>query len=113
MFKKKYKFQKYFFHMQGLKLFVGRPIPDFLIFLDHDKDAFFELKKFQIPMISLLDTNMNPENYLYNFFGNNDCIENIEFFFEFLKETIKEGRLKEQQLFYSYFMFKLKKYFNN
>ena len=34
--KKKYKFQKYFFHMQGLKNLNKMPFPDFLIFLDKD-----------------------------------------------------------------------------
>jgi len=84
------------------------PLPDFFVFLDKDEEAFFELKKMHVPMIGLVDTDMNPDDYLYKFLGNNDGLENIEFFFDFIKETVKEGRLKEQQLFYYYFLYKLK-----
>lgn len=108
-FKKRYKFQKYFFYLKGIKNLMHMPIPDFVVFLDYDADAHFELKKFQIPLIALVDTNLDPDQYLYKFFGNNDSIENIEFFFEFLTETLKEGRFKEQQQFYAYFMYKVKK----
>jgi ribosomal protein S2 len=85
------------------------PIPDFVIFLDKNEEALFELKKFNVPLIGIVDSDMNPHDFIYKFFGNNDSMESLEFFFEFLKETIQEGRLKEQQLFYSYFMFKIRK----
>lgn len=108
-FKKKYRFQKYFFYLKGIKNLTKMPIPDFVIFLDKNTEALAELKKFQIPLIGIVDTNMNPNDFVYKFFGNNDSMESIEFFFEFLDESIKEGRLKEQQLFYFYFIYKLKK----
>jgi small subunit ribosomal protein S2 len=76
--------------------------------LDSNKEALNELKKFQIPMIGLVDTNMDPNDFIFKFFGNNDSVESIDFFFSFLKEAIKEGRLKEQQLFYYMFIYKLK-----
>ena len=107
-FKKKYKFQKYFFFLKGLTLFWKAPVPDFIILLDKNKEAVSELKKFPIPIIGLIDTDMNPNNILFKFFGNNDAVENIEFFFKFLKEALNEGRLKEQQLFYSLFICKIK-----
>lgn len=107
-FKKRYRFLKYFFYLKGIKNLFKNPIPDFIVFLDNDVEALYELKKFQIPLIGLVDTDMNPDEYLYKFFGNNDSIENFEFFFEFLKETIKEGRNIEQDLFYQYFILKIK-----
>jgi ribosomal protein S2 len=76
--------------------------------LNKDEDALFELKKFQIPVIGFVDTDMNPSEYVYKFFGNNDAFENIEFFFTFLQEALKEGRIKEQQIFYFYFIHKIK-----
>ena len=78
------------------------PIPDFIIMLDNDLVALDEVKKLQIPLIGIVDTNMNPEDFVFKFFGNNDSIENLDFFFEFLKEAAKEGRIKEQQLFFFY-----------
>lgn len=108
-FKKRYRFQKYFFFLKGIKNLAKMPIPDFVIFLDKDLEALSELKKFQIPLIGIVDTNMNPDDFVYKFFGNNDSMETIEFFFEFLNQSIQEGRLREQQLFYYYFIHKLKK----
>jgi small subunit ribosomal protein S2 len=85
------------------------PIPDFFILLDKDEEALYELKQLRVPLIGLVDTNMDPNNFLYTIFTNNDSVENIEFFFEFLKEAIKEGRLQEQQKYYYAFLQKLKK----
>jgi hypothetical protein len=56
-----------------------------------------------------VDTDMDPSDFIYKFFGNNDAFENIEFFFEFIQEALKEGRLKEQQLFYLYYIYKINK----
>lgn len=108
-FKKKYRFQKYFYFLKGIENLFKMPIPDFVILLDKNEEALYELKKFQIPLIGLVDTNINPNDYIYPVFGNNDAMENIEFFFEFIKEAVKEGRLKEQQYFYYMFIHKLKK----
>ena len=85
------------------------PIPDFIIMLDNDLVALDEVKKLQIPLIGIVDTNMNPEDFVFKFFGNNDSIENLDFFFEFLKEAAKEGRIKEQQLFFFYLILNIKK----
>jgi len=59
-----------------------------------------EIEALQIPLIGLVDTDMNPNKFLYRFFGNNDAFENINFLFFFLKEPILQGRLKEQKQFY-------------
>jgi len=83
-------------------------MPDFFIFLDQNSEALLEIKKLRIPLIGLVDTNMNPSNFLYQFFGNNDSIKNIKFFFKFLKETIVDGRLKEKYQFFYYFLNKVK-----
>jgi small subunit ribosomal protein S2 len=85
------------------------PIPDFIIMLDKDIVALDEIKKLQIPLIGIVDSDMNPEDFVFKFMGNNDSIENLEFFFEFLKEAAKEGRIKEQQLFFFYLISNIKK----
>jgi hypothetical protein len=51
---------------------------------------------------------MAPQHYLYKFWGNNDSIESISFFFDFLKDALVEGRLKEHRQFYFYFLKKIK-----
>jgi ribosomal protein S2 len=85
------------------------PIPDFIIMLDKDITALNEIINLQIPLIGVVDTDMDQEKYVYKFFGNNDSIENLEFFFQFLKEAAVEGRLKEQQLFFYYLISNIKK----
>jgi len=107
-FKKKYKFLRYFPLLHGIKNLKNNPMPDFFIFLDQNSEALLEIKKLRIPLIGLVDTNMNPSNFLYQFFGNNDSIKNIKFFFKFLKETIVDGRLKEKYQFFYYFLNKVK-----
>ena len=107
--KKKYKYEKYFNYLKGIVNLKKMPIPDFIIMLDNDLVALDEVKKLQIPLIGIVDTNMNPEDFVFKFFGNNDSIENLDFFFEFLKEAAKEGRIKEQQLFFFYLILNIKK----
>lgn len=80
--------------------------------LHADETVLKESINLQIPILGLVDTNMDPDFFLYKFFGNNDSIENIQFLFEFINEAIKEGRLKEQQLFFFYLLIKLKKNIN-
>jgi ribosomal protein S2 len=58
--------------------------------------------------MGMVDSNTNPDNYLYHFFGNDDSLENIEFFFEFIKDALKEGRIKEQEYFFYLILSKIK-----
>ena len=106
--KVKYKFEKYLCNLNGIINLEKMPIPDFIIMLDKDQEALHEIKNLQIPLIGVIDTDMNPDDFVYKFFGNNDSIENLDFFFEFLTEAAKEGRLKEQQLFFLYTIYKIK-----
>jgi len=107
--KKKFRFQKYFFFLKGIRFLKKKPFPDLIIFLNKDDEALYEIKQLQIPLIGFVDTNMFPNDFLYKMLGNNDSVETINFFFDFLKEAVSEGRLQEQQLFYITFIFKLKK----
>lgn len=108
-FKKRYRFQRYFFFIKGIRHLYTKPIPDFFLFLEKNDEAFFELSQYKVPLIGLVDTNMDPTSFLYPFFSNNDSVENLEFFFFFLKDCIQEGRLQEQQQYYTQLILKLKK----
>ena len=107
--KKEYKYEKYFQYLKGIVNLKKMPLPDFFILLDKDPIAMRELYNLQVPLIGFVDTNMNPNDFIYKLFGNNDSIKNLEFFFEFLLEAVKEGRLKEQQLFFFYLIYNIKK----
>ena len=107
--KKEFKYEKYFQYLKGIVNLKKMPLPDFFILLDKDPIAMRELYNLQVPLIGFVDTNMNPNDFIYKLFGNNDSIKNLEFFFEFLLEAVKEGRLKEQQLFFFYLIYNIKK----
>ncbi len=108
----KYKFEKYMSNLQGAVNLQKMPIPDFIIMLDKDKIALDEIKNLQVPLIGIIDTDMDPDDFVYKFLGNNDSIEYLDFVFSFISEAIKEGRLKEQQLFYIYVISKIKRKLN-
>lgn len=107
------RYQKYLNYLKGVENIKKKPLPDFLLLLDPNKSAIKEAKNLQIPILGLVDSNTDPDDFLYKFFGNDDSIESVEFFFEFLKEAIKEGRLKEQELFLFFFLNKLKRKIKN
>ena len=104
-----YKYEKYFCYLKGITNLKKMPIPDYIVMLDNNSDALHEIKHLQVPLIGVVDTDMNPEDFLYTFWGNNDSIEHLDFFFEFMSEAAKEGRLKEQQLFLFYLICNIKK----
>jgi len=66
-FEKRYKFLKYFLFLKGLKNLTKMPVPDFVVFLDKNVEALAEIQKMQIPMIGLVDTDMNPDDFVYKF----------------------------------------------
>jgi len=108
----KKRYQRYLHYLKGINNLKKNPVPDFLLVLHAEDNILKESVDLQIPILGLVDTNMDPDYFLYKFFGNNDSIENIQFLFEFIEEAIKEGRLKEQQLFFFYLLVKLKKNIN-
>ena len=110
--KHKKRYQKYANYLKGIDFSQKNPVPDFLLVLHADKNILKESMDFQVPIIGLIDSNVDPDFFLYKFLGNQDSLENIDFFFEFIDEVIKEGRLKEQQMFFFYLLLKLKKNIN-
>lgn len=108
----KKRYQRYLHYLKNINTLEKNPIPDFLLVLHGNEEILKESSNLQIPILGLVDTNTDPDYFLYKFFGNNDSIENIQFLFEFINEAIKEGRLKEQQLFFFYLLIKVKKNIN-
>jgi ribosomal protein S2 len=107
-----YKFERYFPFLQGVTFLKEDSLPDIIIMLDNDKTALHEIKNLQIPIIGLVDTDMDPNDFILKFYGNNDSKIHLNFFFQFLQAAAKQGRLKEQQLFFFYLILKIKKKIN-
>lgn len=102
------RYKRYLRYLSGIKNLNFKPIPDLVIALNPNDEAIKEAKDLQIPIFGFVDSNTNPDEYLYPFYGNDDALESIEFFCDFLNDAVKEGRLKEQELFFFYIMQKLK-----
>jgi small subunit ribosomal protein S2 len=79
------RYQKYLYYLKNINNLKKNPIPDFLLVLNSNDDVIKESINLQIPILGLIDSNINPDNFLYKIFGNNDSIKNIYFFFNFLK----------------------------
>tara|TARA_B100001142_G_scaffold300436_1_gene325211 strand:+ start:33977 stop:34729 length:753 start_codon:yes stop_codon:yes gene_type:complete len=104
------RYKNYFKHLQGLNQNKKKPIPDFVFFFNQDINALKEVQQLNIPMIGITDSNSNPDNLLYNLPGNDDSLESIQFFCNFLEQAILEGKQKDQERFFLFCLKKLKKY---
>jgi ribosomal protein S2 len=61
-----------------------------------------------IPIVSMIDSNIDNSNHIYSLFGNDDSLESLDFFLKTLELGFKEGQVKEKKTFYYYFLKKLK-----
>lgn len=75
-------------------------IPDFVFFFNSDKDALYEIKSLNIPIIGVTDSNNSPNDFLFNLPANDDSLEFTLFLFNFLEKAILEGKQKDQERFF-------------
>ena len=94
------RYKKYLHYLKDINEWKDNPTPDFLLSLNSNEDAIKESINLQIPIIGLIDSNTDPSYFLYKLFTNKESVQNIDFFLNFIKEAIKEGRAKEQELFF-------------
>ena len=69
-------------------------LPDILVSFDSVKDkiALLEANKLRIPIISILDTNSDPDIVDYPIPGNDDALRSINLYAELFKTTILEAK---------------------
>lgn len=77
--------------LQGLE-----KLPQALLIIDvrEEKTALNEARRLGIPVVGLVDTNVNPLGVAYPIPGNDDGVRSIEFILKSVKEAIIEGRKK-------------------
>lgn len=78
--------------LSGIKNMGGLPDALFIIDVGHEKIAVQEAKRLGIPIIGIVDTNVNPENIDYIVPGNDDAIRAIRFYCNAIADTIIEVR---------------------
>ncbi len=71
-------------------------VPDALFILDarHEKTAVREAMAMNVPMIALVDTNVNPNGIQYVIPGNDDAVNSLEMIAKIVATAINEGKNK-------------------
>jgi len=76
----------------GIKNMGGLPDVLFVIDADHEHIAIKEANNLGIPVISIVDTNSNPDGVDYIIPGNDDAIRSINLYLDLACSAITEGR---------------------
>ncbi|MCW9017883.1 MAG: 30S ribosomal protein S2, partial [Kangiellaceae bacterium] len=76
----------------GIKNMGGLPDALFVIDADHEHIAISEARKLGIPVISVVDSNSNPDGVDYVIPGNDDAIRAIQLYLSAAADTVLDGR---------------------
>lgn len=69
-------------------------IPDYVFIIDtvRERNAVLEARKLNIPIISPLDSNCDPDEVTYGIVGNDDAIKSIQLITQIISDGILEGK---------------------
>ena len=76
----------------GIKDMGGLPDLLFVVDADHEHIAITEANSLGIPVISVVDTNSNPDGVDYIIPGNDDAIRAIQLYLDAAANAINSGR---------------------
>lgn len=76
----------------GIKDMKRLPDAVFIVDCKKEKTALREAKTKGVPVIALLDTNVNPDDIAYGIPSNDDAVKTIEMMVRLVAEAIKEGQ---------------------
>ncbi len=93
-------FRKLTKNLGGIKNMTSRPGVMFVIDSTKEEIAISEAKRLKIPVVSIVDTNGDPEGIDFPIPGNDDAVRAIELFTSKIADAILEGKKKklEQEL---------------
>ena len=77
----------------GIKKMKGLPKAIFVIDLKKEKTAISEANKMKIPVIAMVDSNVNPEQTQYPIPANDDAVKSIQIITSLLAQAIKEAKV--------------------
>lgn len=75
----------------GIKQLEGKPVAAVIIDVNFEKGALRECKKLGIPVVALVDTNVDPESVNYPIPSNDDAITVIELMMKVLADAVIAG----------------------
>ena len=76
----------------GIKDLMGRPGILFVTDAIADANAIREAKTLNIPVVAIVDTNVNPDGIDYVIPANDDAIKGVKLLLEYVIEAIKEAK---------------------
>jgi small subunit ribosomal protein S2 len=81
----------------GIKNMKRLPDAVFILDCQKEKTALREAQNREIPVIALLDTNVNPDDVTYGIPSNDDAVKTIEMMVSLIAAAIKEGQANPVQ----------------
>lgn len=76
----------------GIKEMTEQPAAIIVLDAMEDKNAIKEANNLHIPVIAIVDTNVDPSNIDYVIPGNDDSVKATQLFLDYIVEAIKEGK---------------------
>lgn len=98
--KNKQRFQKYLIALEGFQHTKTIFLPDFVITLNSNSQTLQEIYNTNIPIIGLNDSDIDPKLFLYSILGNDDSLQVINFFCNFLELIILKGKQLDYKRFF-------------
>ena len=80
----------------GIKTMTKLPGAVFIVDPNHEEIAKREAMKLGIPVVSLIDTNSDPDGIDYLVVGNDDAIRSIQYFTHLIAEACLEGARRHE-----------------
>lgn len=77
--------------VEGIRNLKKLPEALFIIDCKKAKTAIQEAKRMAIPIVAMVDTNVNPENIAWPIPANDDSIKSVKMIVDLVTEAIKEG----------------------
>ena len=75
----------------GVKNLMGRPGIVFVTDAIADANAIREAKVLNIPVVALVDTNVNPDGIDYVIPANDDAIKGVQLLLDYVAEAVREA----------------------
>lgn len=79
----------------GIKNMGGLPDVLFVVDADHEHIAIKEANNLGIPVVSIVDTNSNPDGVDYVIPGNDDAIRAVQLYLNAAADTVLEARAQD------------------
>ncbi|MDL5052319.1 30S ribosomal protein S2 [Oscillatoria laete-virens NRMC-F 0139] len=79
-------------NLDGIRNMEGQPGALVVVDVNYEQIALAEAKRLNIPVVAIVDTNVNPTLVDYPIAGNDDAIRSIKIIIDALAATVEEGR---------------------